>query len=349
MKKLQLSNRMIVAVVVAQLLLAALVIQVLRSPNRGVPGLQKVSRTEFLMTTVVNSVVYTETAKTGTEALAAAYDEASRLERILDRHRPESDVSKINAAAGSEPVAVSAAAYEVISLALEVAAMTNGALDITVAPLMELWGFGTGEPRVPSAEELQRVLPLVDYGRVRLDQEQMTVFLEQNGIRLDLGGIAKGFIVDRAADKLAEKGVRSAYFDAGGDIRVIGEKPDGSPWRIGIRHPRNRDAILARVELRDQAIVTSGDYERFILDNGIRYHHILDPATGMPARSLASVTVIAPDAFTADALSTAVFVLGRERGRALIESLPGVDAIFVTYELEIHVTSGLEGKVEIMR
>lgn len=338
-------RRMVIAIIMAQILLALLIVQMVR-PGGITGGPRKITRTEFLMSTVVESVAYTENAKDGEQALSAAYEEAARLEAMLDRHRAGSDVAAINAQAGQQPVSVTEETFSIIRLALDVGRITGGAFDITVAPLLELWGFGTGETRVPTPQELAEVLPLVDFTKVRIDEEARRVFLEGEGIQLDLGGIAKGYIVDQAIDVLRQKGITSASVDAGGDIRVIGEKPDGSPWRIGIRNPRERRELVAVIELRDQAIVTSGDYERFFMHEGERYHHILDPDTGLPARGVISVTIVANDAFTADAYSTAVFVLGLERGLALVESMPGVDAIIITDDEQMHLSSGLEGKVK---
>ena len=164
---------------------------------------------------------------------------------------------------------------------------------------------------------------------------------------LDLGGIAKGYIVDRGLALLAQAGVENAFLNAGGDIAILGTKPDGTPWRVGIRHPRGADHYIAVLSMTGGAVVTSGDYERTFEAGGQRYHHILDPSTGYPAGDLTSVTITAPTATEADALSTAVFVLGPERGLALVESLPGVEAVLVTRDLEIMVSTGLVGKIEL--
>ncbi len=308
---------------------------------------KKITKTEFLMDTIVESVIYADNAKQGEEALTAAYNEIIRLESVLDRHTSGSDVTKVNEAAGMSAVQVSQNTLDVVNRSLEVGAFSEGAFDITIAPLIKLWGFGTSNTQVPSETELREALALVDYKLVQVDDSASTVFLPKAGMELDLGGIAKGFIVDRAVDVLREKGITSAYLDAGGDIRVLGSKPDGTPWRIGVRHPRDRRGIAAVVEIRDSAIVTSGDYERFFHENGERYHHIINPGTGMPTHGLTSVTVVAADAFTADAYSTAVFVLGLERGVALVESMPGVEAVIITEDFQVHITSGLEGLVDV--
>jgi thiamine biosynthesis lipoprotein len=308
---------------------------------------KKIERTEFLMDTIVNSVIYTRNRRQGVNALSSAFGEMYRLEIILDRHHTDSEVFVLNRDAGTRPIVVSAEALDVIKKSLQVGEQTGGAFDITIAPLINLWRFGSADVYVPSENELAQTVKLVDFRRVQVNNNDGTVFLDGGGTELDLGGIAKGYIVDMAIEALLEQGITSAYLDAGGDIRVIGEKPDGSAWRIGVRHPRDRRGIIAIVELRDKAIVTSGDYERFFVVDDVRYHHIIDPKTGEPSRGIISVTVIAPDAFTADAYSTALFVLGLEKGMEIIESLPELEAIMITEDEQVHITSGLAGKVEI--
>lgn len=310
-------------------------------------GMEKVTRAEFLMDTLVQSTVFAREAIQGQNALQAAYQEMIRLEGLLDRHHPDSEVTQINRAAGREPAPVSPETLLIIEQAQEFAVLTGGAFDITVGPLLRLWRFADGGGQVPPEESLRAAAALVDFRQIEVDRPAGSVFLRKNGAEIDLGGIAKGFVADRAVEVLRRSGVTSASVDAGGDIRLIGAKPDGSPWRIGVRHPRERRGIIAVLELRDSAVVTSGDYERYFLFEGTRYHHLLDPATGRPAGGLVSVTVVAPEAMTADALSTAVFVLGRERGLELVESLPGIEALLVTAELEVVYSSGLAGKVTV--
>ncbi|MCW3491357.1 FAD:protein FMN transferase [Dethiobacter alkaliphilus] len=343
----KLPKRTIVGVLVAALLIvAAIFFQ--QQGNGGNGDAFELRRSEFLMSTVVEALVYTEDEALGQDALSAAYRRAAELEAIMDRHQSDSDVAKINAAAGQNPVAVSEETFEVIRQGVEFGQMTGGAFDITVAPVMDLWGFGSGENRVPDEEELERALELVDYRKIHLDEERLEVFLEKEGMELDLGGIAKGYIVDQALLTMQEMGIESASFDAGGDIRVLGIKPDGTPWRIGIRDPRDRTNLAAIVELDDQSVVTSGDYERFFMEDGQRYHHILDPDTGFPTRGLTSVTVLGKDAITTDTLSTGLFVMGLESGMELIESLADTEAIFITDDGQVHTSSGLDDQVEIL-
>jgi FAD:protein FMN transferase len=340
-------RRMVVAIIVAQLLLAVLILQMVRA-GRAPGGFVKVERTEFAMSTVVEAKVYAKNRKTGEQAVSAIFEEVARLEAILAKSRSGSEVDQINSGAGLKPVRVSASTFDIIQLGVDVGARTGGAFDVTIAPLVELWGFGTGDTQVPTVEQISEVLRYVDYTKVNMDAGQSQIFLQEKMMKLDLGGIAKGYIVDKAAEKLREMGIISASIDAGGDIRVIGNKMDGTPWRIGIRNPRDRRQLVAVVSLTNRAIVTSGDYERVFIQDGVRYHHILDPQTGMPARGVISVTVIADDAFTADALSTALFVMGLEKGMALVEELQGIEAIIITEDEEIHISSGLEGKVDLL-
>jgi thiamine biosynthesis lipoprotein len=299
------------------------------------------------MDTLVESTVFAEDPGLGAEALDRAYQEMQRLEGLLSRHRATSEVARINLAAGAHPVSVSPETLLLIARALEFGELSGGAFDLTVAPLLRLWRFAEGGGEVPPEKSLRAATALVDFRRVVADRAAGTVYLPKSGTEIDLGGIAKGYVVDRAVDVLRQSGITSASVDAGGDIRLIGGKPGGRPWRVGVRHPRERDRIIAVLELLDSAVVTSGDYERYFMLGGTRYHHLLDPDTGLPAAGLASVTVVAADATTADALSTTVFVMGRERGLALIESLPGVEAILVTAELDVILSSGLVGKVTV--
>ena len=282
------------------------------------------------------------------------------MTQALDRFEPDSDVSRINARAGRGPVRVQAETVAVVQDALRLAHLTEGAFDPTVGPLVDLWGFVQTEEapadgegtvrgrRPPAPEAIAQVLERVGYQHLRVDEEASTVELVQPGMGLDLGGIAKGAAVDRVAQLFRDVGVERALIDLGGNLYALGRKADGSPWRVGIRHPRNPGAVLAIVEARDVAIATSGDYERYFIHEGVRYSHLLDPRTGSPARELASVTILAPKGVDADGLSTAVFVLGPEDGAQLVESLPGVEAIFVDPAMNVTYTSGLEGRIEVL-
>lgn len=312
-------------------------------------NLKKYSKTELLMDTVFEIAVYTEDSAEGNRLLRDAFNKVRDLERLLSRYVKNSDVDRINQKAGSEEVQVSFKTLHLIERSLYFSEISEGHFDITIAPLLSLWGFGTGEERVPSEEEINEVLPQVNYQKIVLDDEENTVFLPEENMAVDLGGMAKGFIVDQIVEYLLEQGVEKAFVNAGGDIRVIGDRPDENPWRIAIRHPRQRDQHTAVLPVSNQAIVTSGDYERFITVDGERYHHILNPYTGMPADQAISVTIIAPDCMTADALSTAVFILGPKKGMVLLESLPDIEGVIIDTAEKLHVTSGIKDQIEILK
>lgn len=313
----------------------------------GQQNLQRFSKTELLLDTVFEVAVFVEDQAEGNRLLRESFSEVRTLERSLSRFIRNSDVDRVNREAGRAPVEVDPATYYVIERSLYFSELSGGKFDITIAPLLELWGFGTGEEKVPSTEEIQGLLGSVDYQKIVLDREGQAVFLPGEDMSIDLGGIAKGYIVDRIVQYLESQGVSRAFVNAGGDIRTLGVRPDGNPWRIGIRDPQQRDNIVAVVPVSDTAIVTSGDYERFIQVDGVRYHHILDPGTGMPAGEVASVSIVAPDCLTADVLSTAVFVLGPREGLELLENIPDAEGVIIDNLKKIHVTSGLEDIIEI--
>jgi thiamine biosynthesis lipoprotein len=320
----------------------------------GSPDDSKTTATRLMMDTRVDLILYGADKKTSKQIAGEVFSEMEHLEKILSRTVAGGDLHRVNQAAGLEWVEISPELFFVLSKALEFAELTEGAFDPTVAPLLELWGFGTEHPRRPSEDELQKVLPLVDYRLVKLDKNRSMVFLTLEGMKLDLGGIAKGFIVDRGMEVIRKYSTEASFINAGGDIRLSGEKPSGEKWTVGVQDPRigvqNSEApCLAVLHLKGEGgVATSGDYQRFFEEDGVKYHHILDPADGKPARGLKSVTIVAQDALTADALSTAVFVLGEEGGLALLEQLPGVDGVLVDEEGKVTYSSGLEGKIELI-
>jgi thiamine biosynthesis lipoprotein len=275
----------------------------------------------------------------------AAFGEIDRLEGLMSPFRPESEVSRINRAAGAAPVAVSPEVFEVIARSLEVSRVSEGAFDLTFAALSELWDFSGKKPRrVPEAAAIAGKLKLVGFGRVQLDPKARTVFLPERGMQIGLGGIAKGYIVDKALAVLKVDGVERALVNAGGDLRSFA-RPGERPWKIGIQDPRRRERLLGELEITNLAAATSGQYERFVEIEGRRYGHILDPRTGWPAAGCRSVTVLAGEAWEADALATALFVLGPARGMALLRSRPGVEAMIVDAEGRGEMSAGFEKRL----
>lgn len=293
------------------------------------------SRTDFALDTVVTITLYDAGKADAEDALLAGFAEIERLEALLSITRENSDVMRINTANG-QPVTVAKETAEVISLAQHYAQLSDGALDITIRSASALWDFTAGA--IPDAAALQQAVSLIDYRGLHLDGQ--TVTLEKGAV--DLGGIAKGYIADRVATVLKEKGVRSALIDLGGNIVVVGDKA-GQPFRVGIKDPSATDSLCAVIEKSDASVVTSGIYERGFNQDGVRYHHLLNPATGMPVQNtLASVTIVCAKSADADALSTACFVMGEERARTLIESLPDTEALFVRRDGTLSATTGLD-------
>jgi thiamine biosynthesis lipoprotein len=282
--------------------------------------------------------------------MAMVFSEFDRLDALLSVWKPESDVVRINAAGGREAVRVSADTVAVINAALEASRLTDGRFDVTFGTLAEVWKFDHDrDNRVPTADEIGARLPRVDYRAIRVDARAGTIALTRPGVRVHLGGIGKGYAVDRGAALLRAQGLSDFMIQAGGDLYVSGQ-PGERSWRLGINDPRGGPNVtFAALELRDRTLSTSGDYERFFVQDGVRYHHLLDPTTGQPARGCRSVSIVAPTAVQADALSTGVFILGPEKGMALLERLPDVDGVIVTADNRVLISSGLEGKIEILR
>lgn len=278
-------------------------------------------------------------------ALTAGFQEIKRLEALLSTWIETSELSKVNAAAGQEPVSVSEETFALLRKALEVADYTAGGFNIAIGPAVRLWNIPEA-PRIPSDMELEIAAQYVDYHDVHLDPTRRTVFLEKPGMRIDVGGIGKGFAAEKAAAVMREVGALGGLVAVAGDFRVFGKRADGTAWPVGIMHPRQPGKVLATLDSTDEAISTAGDYERFFIKDGVRYHHILDPETLQPARLCQSVTVVAPDGTLADGLDTGVFVMGPVKGMALIERL-GFGAVIVDAQGGIFVSSTLRNRVKL--
>jgi thiamine biosynthesis lipoprotein len=269
--------------------------------------------------------------------IEAVFDEFKRVEDLSSFHKP-SELTKLNEHAGNGPVKVNPELLALIATGLKVAKATGGAFDPTVGPLCSLWHFSGGDPRLPGESEISEALTKVGWNRVKIDEQAETVLLPESGMALDLGAVAKGYALDRSAQIIRQSGARAGLVNAGGDVVAVGEKEPGKPWRVGVRDPRDHKGIIAVAEITDRAILTSGDYERSFIQNGRRYHHILDPRTGYPVEGVESVTLVAPRATSA--LSCAVFALGVEKGLDYVASMPGVEALIVDAQAEIHMTQG---------
>jgi thiamine biosynthesis lipoprotein len=272
----------------------------------------------------------------GETAIAAAFAEIDRLEEALSNWSESSQITAVNRAAGSAPVVVGHDLMTVLDRARSVSELTGGAFDITFASCDGLWSVR--DRRVPTQREITACLPHVDYRRVVLDRQRSAVHIPDAAMRIGLAGLAKGYRVDRAALVIERYGITDYVVDGGGDMRLA-VSPEGKPWRIHVDHPR-LERPLGAVALSRGAIATSGDYQWYFERDGVRYHHIIDPATGRPARRSTSATVVAETALEADALATGLFVMGPEGGIALAERLAGVEALIIGPDLSIHATSG---------
>ncbi len=301
-------------------------------------------RTQFMMGTLVEITLIAEDNETTAEAISGVFQEIQRIEKIMSRSVEGSDIWHVNQGAGERGVEVSPDAISVIRAAQEISHLSGGAFDITVGSLVSLWDRCRKEDRIPSRRELAEALRLVGYRDLEIREEKRALFLRRKGMELVLGGIAKGYAVDQAVRLLQGLGFRDFIVNAGGDLRTGGTKL-GVPWVVGIQDPRDKSKILVRMTAKDSAVATSGDYERYFVKAGIRYHHILDPFTGFPAEKCRSVTVLHRELMWADALATAVFVLGPEKGMALVEELPDAEALIIDSKGEPTASSGMKGKI----
>jgi FAD:protein FMN transferase len=299
------------------------------------------NQTRFMMDTYVT--IYAVGSKNATTpAINSALDRMQEIDTKFNSQNPESPIYAFN----HQGIAISdPEILEVVRLALQIAQDTDGAFDITIAPLIELWGYYGKSPRLPSEEEIRTCLGKVGYRHLILKNSS----LEKNraDVQIDLGGIAKGYALRQAAEVLKREGVTSALIDAGGDVYALGKR-GGDLWKVGIRSPRSDD-ILGYLEVEDLAVMGSGDYERFFVKDGKRYHHIFDPKTGYPAEGLSGTTLIHPDPMVADAWNTAIFVLGPEDGLKWVEKISAMETVMVTTAGDIIYSNGLKDALHVMK
>ncbi len=303
-----------------------------------------VKRTQMHMGTLVSVTAVALTHEDANKAINAGFMEIKRLEQLLSTWIPTSELSRVNAAAGVMPVSVSPETLTVVQRAMQAAAMTGGGFNIAIGPAVDAWRVTEGQ-RIPTASELEALRPLVDLQAVYIDARGRTIYLEKIGMRIDVGGIGKGYAADQAVTVMQKAGAVAGVVALSGDIKTFGRLPGGKMFPVGIQHPRQDGAVLAWIDLQDEAISTAGDYERFFERDGVRYHHILDPLTLQPARGCQSVTVIAKEGVWADGLDTGIFVMGPKRGMELVEQLPDVEAIIVGHDGRVFVSSGLKTRV----
>lgn len=303
-----------------------------------------VKRAQMHMGTLVSITAVASDKDSGQASIEAGFHEIKRLEQLLSTWIQTSELSQVNAAAGREPVTVSQETLELVLRSLEMAGLTEGGFNIAIGPAVEAWSV-TERQRIPSRDELQAIKPLVDWSAIQVDRQARTIFLPKPGMRIDVGGIGKGYAADRAVDVMKRAGAQGGVVALSGDIKTFGDLPGMSGFPVGIRHPRQDSALVAAIDLKNEAISTAGDYERYFEQDGVRYHHILDPVSLEPARKCQSVTVIATEGALADGLDTGIFVLGPERGMALVERLPDVEAVIVDDQGRVAVSSGLRSRL----
>lgn len=298
---------------------------------------------EFLMDTLVRVRIHDENSD---QVLEEALNKLGYLEKLFSKTIEDSDINKINSNAGVKPVEVNEETYNLLEEANNFAEITGGVFDPTIGPLVSLWGIGTEDEQIPTEEEIEETLDKIDYKKIEF-QEDNKIFLTDEDMSLDLGAIAKGYAADYVINYLNEKDVDSAFINMGGNVSVHRDKVDGSLWKVGIQDPvRNRGNIIAAIEGEDISVVTSGNYERYFMEDGVRYHHIINPETGYPARKgIISSTVISNNSSYADALSTSFYILGVEKSFQIAKGMEDVNIVLITEDDKAYVSEELKGEI----
>ena len=304
---------------------------------------EPVSRSSFMMGTLIKLTIYDSNFDESVFDKAFARIAEIESKMTINAGNVDSEIIKLNDSAGQDFVQLSPDTFYVLKKAVYYAELSDGKFDVTIGPLVKLWNIGTEEAAVPAEQQILERLPLVNYRNLILNEQNSSAKLTNPGMVVDLGAIAKGYAADEVAKVLREAGIKHAIINLGGNILTINQKPDGSAWRLGLQDPLEpRGDYMGIVMLKDQTLVTSGTYERYFEVGGKRYNHILNPQTGYPEdNSLMSVSIVGKDSIDADALSTTVFLLGLEKGMELVESLPGYEAIFITTDKKVYVSSGI--------
>lgn len=300
------------------------------------------SREEAIMGTAVRVELWHDDAAAARAAMGAVMNEMNRIDRTMSPFKPDSELSRINREAAQKPVPISKEMFDLISRSIEFSKLSGGAFDITFSSVGYLYDYR--EHVKPTDEQIAKALPGINFRHLQLDAKAQTIHYARPGVRIDLGGIAKGYAVDNCIAILKGRGITNAIVTAGGDSRLLGDK-HGRPWNVGIRDPRRRGEVIAVLPLADVAISTSGDYERFFEEDGVRYHHIINPKTGKSASGVRSVTIVGPDGITTEGLTKSVFVKGPQEGMRLIESLKGIDAIIIDDAGRMLYSPGLRNAV----
>ena len=305
-------------------------------------GQKSYSESSILMGSSFEITVVTEGEDFAKESLAIAKKEIIRIENLISSWDQKSETSRINRNAGIAAVEVSKELFDLIFRAQQISKLSSGAFDLTFAAIDKLWNFDGRESEMPNPDALKASVFNIGYQLIELDEESLTVFLPKKGMKIGFGAIGKGYAADSAKQLLVERGVLGGIINASGDMNTWGTKPDGSSWTIGIVNPMNNKKVFSWFSLEHNAVVTSGDYEKFTQINGRRYSHIIDPRTGIPSQGIVSCTIFAGKAELADAIATAIFVMGVESGLFLIDQLPDIEAILIDDSGIIHRSKNIE-------
>lgn len=306
--------------------------------------LKTVQKTETIMGTDVTVTVVARSEAEGAAAIDAAMAEVRRFDRMMSLYKDDSEITRVNLAAGKHPVQVSPEMIEVVEAAARVSDLTRGAFDVTIGPLVVLWQMRLKEGKTPDDKEIARIKRLVNYKNIIIDKRKSTLFLKNPNMIMDLGGM-KGYIADKVKDLIKKRGINNAVIALAGDIWVLGRREDGKRWRIGVQHPREPEQTLTVLDLSDKYISTSGDYERYKIVERKRYHHIIDPRTGKPSTGVISATLIGDQGALIDPLSKAPFILGPEEGLKIVKKA-GAEAIIVDEQGKVYMTDGVKNLVD---
>ena len=280
----------------------------------------------------------------GNQYIDLAITEVKRIEYLISDWIPSTQISQVNKNAGSKPVKVDKEVFDLVGRAIKVSQITSGAFDISYASMDKIWKFDGSMKAMPTEEAIKKSVSKIGYKNIILDSKEQTIFLKNEGMKLGLGGIGQGYIADKVKELLFSKGCTSGIVNVSGDINAWGRQQDGNPWTVGIVNPLNKNKVFATFPLEDSAVETSGNYEKYVIFNGIRYSHIIDPRTGYPAQGVVSVSVFAKQTEIADALATGIFVMGVEVGIDLVNQLKGVECIMVDDKGKIHSSKGIDIK-----
>ena len=304
----------------------------------------EVVKSSYALGTIINLKVL---GSKGEKAIEEAIEKLNYIDDKMSAFKEDSDISKITSKAGATSEVVSKDTYFIVKKAVKYSKILEGTFDPTIRPLVKLWSIGTKEESIPEKSQIEETLKLVNYKDVILDENDHSIMLKHKKQALDVGGIAKGFAADEVRDIFYKHKIKSALIDLGGNIFALGNKDDGTPWKVGIQNPfKPRGEYIGILSVKNKSVVTSGNYEKYFIKDGERFHHIIDPKTGYPSQSkIISATIISDNSIDGDGLSTGVYILGIDKALKIIEAIEGIDAIFITEDKKVYKTSGIDKNI----